>query len=309
MNSIQTIRMRKIILFAAILFVVTNAEAQQLHFTSQYLQHNAMYNPGAAGLSNQPMIGVSYRSMWSSFPGNPRTFMVYGDGNLKKLNSGIGAYAYRDETGPTSRTGLQLAFSKHIISKDQKHKVGLGIELRGLQYAIDKGKLSGSLGTDPVLAGSSNKFGFDAGAGVYYTNGKLSAGAAVSQLIQSKLELANVPNSTEGGKLYRHYNFNASYKINTGSDIYIIPNALVRVIENSPSEYEFGAMVNYQEKIWWGLNWRVKQFWVLQAGVKILKRAGLTYSYEYYQTPISIFTGGSGAHEIGLRFDLKKEQP
>lgn len=289
-----------------VVFAISCAEAQQLHFTSQYLQHNAMYNPAAAGISNKDMIGVSYRDMWSSFPGNPKTFMIYGDRALEKLNAGIGAYLYRDETGPTSRTGAQLAYSYHINSKDGKHKLGLGLELRALQFAIDKNKLIGALGNDPVMAGASNKIGIDAGAGVYYTNGKLSAGAAVSQLIQSKLELANVPNSKQGGKLYRHYNFNANYKIQTGDDIYLIPNAMIRVIENSPSEYEFGMNVNYQEKIWWALNWRVDQFWSLQAGFKILQHVGITYSYDYYQTPISVFTGGSGAHELGLRFDFKK---
>lgn len=293
-----------------LLILVINSEsasAQQLHFTSQYLQHNTMYNPGAAGISNKDMIGISFRSMWSSFPGNPRTYMVYGDANLEKLKSGIGAYVYRDETGPTSRTGIQLAFSKHIISQDGKNKLGLGLEVRGLQYAIDKNKLGGSLGSDPALAGAENKLAFDAGAGAYFTNGKLSVGAAVSQLVQSKLQLADVPNAKQGGKLYRHYNFNANYKIQTGADIYLIPNALVRVIENSPSEYEFGMNVNYQEKIWWGLNWRIEQFWSLQAGFKLLKRIGITYSYDYYQTPISNFTEGSGAHELGLRFDLKKD--
>jgi type IX secretion system PorP/SprF family membrane protein len=283
-----------------------SATAQQLHFTSQYLQHNAMYNPAAAGIANKDMIGISYRNMWSSFPGNPRTFMVYGDAALKNLNAGIGAYLYRDETGPTSRTGVQFAYSYHITSKDAVNKLGLGLELRALQFAIDKNKLSSALGSDPVLAGSANKIGIDAGAGVYFTNGKLSAGAAVSQLIQSKLELANVPNSKQGGKLYRHYNFNVNYKIQTGDNIYLIPNALVRVIEHSPSEYEFGMNVNYQEKLWWGLNWRVNQFWSLQAGFKLLQRVSLTYSYDYYQTPISVFTGGSGAHELGLKFDLKK---
>lgn len=299
--------MKKFILLFSLILAINSLSAQQLHFTSQYLQHNAMYNPGAAGISNKDMIGISFRSMWSSFPGNPRTYMVYGDANLEKLKSGIGAYVYRDETGPTSRTGIQLAFSKHIISQDGKNKLGLGLEVRGLQYAIDKNKLGGSLGSDPALAGAENKLAFDAGAGAYFTNGKLSVGAAVSQLVQSKLELADVPNSKQGGKLYRHYNFNANYRIHTGGDIYLIPNALVRVIENSPSEYEFGMNVNYQEKIWWGLNWRIDQFWSLQAGFKLLKRVGITYSYDYYQSPISNFTEGSGAHELGLRFDLKKD--
>src|SRR6476661_4084774 len=109
--------MRKFILLLTLLVFVWSAQAQQLHFTSQYLQHNSMYNPAAAGISNKNLIGLSYRSMWSSFPGNPRTFMIYGDMELAKLNAGIGAYAYRDETGPTSRTGLQLAYSYHITSK------------------------------------------------------------------------------------------------------------------------------------------------------------------------------------------------
>jgi type IX secretion system PorP/SprF family membrane protein len=300
--------MKKTLLLVQIFcfFLTLGSFGQQLHFTSQYLQHNSMINPAAAGIANKDMIGVSYRNMWSSFPGNPTTFMVFGDAALEKLNAGIGAYLYRDETGPTSRTGLQLAYSYHITSKDGKNKLGLGLELRGLQYAIDKGKLTDALGSDPALGGSANKIGIDAGAGAYFTNGKLSAGAAVSQLIQSKLQLADVQGATLGGKLYRHYNFTANYKIQTGENIYLIPNALVRVVENSPSEYEFGMNVNFQQKLWWGLNWRVEQYWSLQAGFKILQKVGLTYSYDYYVAPIGVFTGGSGAHEIGLRFDFKK---
>lgn len=299
--------MKKIFALLVVAGSYLTSSSQQLHFTSLYLQHNAMYNPGAAGIANNDMIGVSYRSMWSYFPGNPRTFMVYGDANLEKLKSGIGAYAYRDETGATSRTGLQLAFSKHIVSQDGKNRVGLGIELRGLQYAIDKTKLS-ILGNDPVLSGAENKFGFDAGAGAYFSNGKLSIGAAVSQLIQSKLELASVPNSTQGGKLYRHYVLNANYKWQTGENIYLVPHAMVRFIEHSPTEYEGGVILNYQEKLWWGLGYRYRQSLTFQAGLKILQRISLGYAYDYYNTPMGFFQNGSGAHEVGLRFDLKKDQ-
>ena len=265
-----------------------------------------MLNPGAAGIANQDMIGISYRSQWSSFPGSPRTYMVYGDMNLEKLKAGIGAYLYRDETGPTSRTGVQLAYSYHIISRDEKHKLGLGIELRGLQYAIDKGKLTDALGNDPALGGASSKFGFDAGAGAYYTNDKLSIGAAVSQLIQSKLQLADVPNAKISGKLYRHYNFLANYKIQTGDDIFLVPNALVRVIEHAPAEYEAGIKLDYQEKIWFAIIYKVHQLYSLQAGFKVADKINISYSYDAYQTPISDFDGGSAAHEIGVRFDFGK---
>ncbi len=298
--------MRKIFLAITILGLFSAAKAQQLHFMSQYMQHNPMYNPGAAGFSEKNMLGVSYRSMWSTFPGNPTTSMVYGDFELKKMNSGVSTYLYRDQTGPTSRTGVQVGYSYHIKARNEKSRFGIGLELRGLQYAIDKSKLS-DLGNDPVLSGAESKFAIDAGAGVYWTNSKLSVGAAVSQLIQSKLAFAEIANSTLNGKLYRHYNFTANYKINTGDDIYVIPNAMVRVIQNSPTEYDLGVQVNYQNKVWWGLNWRVNQLWSIQTGLKILQRVRATYSYDYYNSPISVFVAGSGAHEIGLQFDLKKK--
>ena len=225
---------------------------------------------------------------------------------MEKYKAGLGGYVYRDETGPTSRTGIQLAFSKHIISKDEKQKLGLGIELRGLQYALDKGKVLNALGNDPALGGASSKFGIDAGAGIYYTDGKLSVGAAVSQLIQSKLQLADVPNAKISGKLYRHYNFNANYKIQTGDDIYLIPNALVRVIEHSPTEFEAGMKLDYQDKIWFGFIYRVRQLYSIQTGIKIADKLNVSYSYDAYSGPISVYDGGSGAHEIGLRFDIGK---
>ena len=298
--------MNKIILCLVLITTFKFGSAQQLHFTTQYLQHNSMLNPAAAGMAKQDMIGVSYRNQWSSFPGNPKTYMVYTDVELQKLNAGIGAYLYRDETGPTSRTGVQLAYAYHIKSRNEKDKFSIGLELRGLQYAINRSKISADIQNDPALAGAQNKTGLDAGAGFYYTNDKLSLGAAVSQLIQSKLQLADVPGATLTGKLYRHYNATASYKIQTGEDIFIIPNAIVRVIENSPTEFEAGVLANYKDQFWWGVGYRLRQSLILQAGLKIKEKVSLGYSYDFYVNPTDVFNAGSGGHEIGLRFLFDK---
>jgi type IX secretion system PorP/SprF family membrane protein len=304
----QILNMRKLALFLILLTIGYNSSAQQLHFLSQYLQHNSMLNPAAAGITDKSTIGVAYRDQWSSFPGNPKTYMVYGDISLPKLKAGLGGYVYRDETGPTSRTGVQLAYSYHIVSKDEKQKFGIGIELRGLQYAIDRGKLITALGNDAALAGATSKFGLDAGAGVYYTNGKLSAGAAVSQLIQSKLQLSNVPNSKLSGRLYRHYNIMVNYEIESAGDITLIPNALVRVIQNAPSEFELGMKLDYQNLLWTAIMYKIKQSYSLQLGVKLAKKINVSYSYDAYSTPISIYDGNSGGHEIGLRFDINNKK-
>jgi type IX secretion system PorP/SprF family membrane protein len=298
--------MKKITLTVSLLVITLVSMGQQLHFMSQYLQHNSMLNPGAAGMSKSNFIGLSHRNQWSAFPGNPKTTMVYSDVLLEKYNAGVAGYVYRDETGPTSRTGLQMAYSKHIVSRDEKSRFGIGIELRGLQYAIDKQKLISALGDDPALGGASSKFGFDAGFGVYYTKERLSAGIAVSQLIQSKLQLASVPNSKTNGRLYRHYNFLVNYKIPTGDDIYLIPNAIFRAVQNAPSEFELGMKLDYQDKIWVAVNYKFNQSYSLQTGFKIAEKVNFGYSYDAYNAPISQFDGGSGGHEVGIRYEFGK---
>lgn len=297
--------MRKL-LFSLLVFmsVCKQSEAQQLHFTSIFQQHNTMYNPAAAGFTGHGVVGVTYRSMWQAFSGNPRTFMAYGDTYWEKKNSGFAAYLYKDETGPTSRTGVQAAYSYHIKT-GAKSKLGLGLELRGLQYALDKSKLT-DLGSDLVLAGNNTSFKLDAGAGIYFSDGKFSAGAAVSQLIQSKLAFSDVPNATERAKLYRHFAFTANYIFETGGTTHLTPFVMMRYIPNAPTEYDFGCKVDLQDKLWFVLDWRPNHFWSLQAGFNLAKRVGLAYAYDLYNEPFSDFNNGNNAHEIGLRFNFKK---
>ena len=300
--------MKKTILtFLTVMLLIHFAQSQQMHFMSQYLQHNSMYNPAAAGMSEKSFLGVSYRSMWASFPGNPKTAVLYGDFELKKLNAGLGTYVYKDETGGTNRTGIQLAYSYHVKSRNQKSQLGIGLEAKALQFAINQDYFDLTEPLDPAFTGASNKTVFDAGAGVYWKYDHLTVGVAATQLMASKIGLADVPNATETGRLYRHYNAVASYKFQTGDDIYIIPNVMYRMIENAPSECDLGAKLDYQDKLWWSLNFKIKQFWSLQAGLKIVDRVRATYSYDYYVAPVSLFARGTGAHEVGIQFDLKNK--
>lgn len=299
--------MRKLLPFLVLLLVIQQAHSQQLHFMSQYLQHNLMYNPAAAGMSGKNSLGVAYRSMWESFPGHPTTKMLYADFELPKLNAGLGGYIYRDETGPLSRNGVQIAYSYHINSKDGKSRLGIGIEARGLQYAYDHSRAVYADPTDPTLSQSVTKSAFDAGAGIYWKYDALSVGVAVSQLLDSKIKLTDAANTTISGKLYRHYNLTASYVFHTDESISIIPNAMFRMVENAPEEYDFGVRADYQNKVWWALNYRVRQSWSIQAGLKLFDRVGATYSYDIYTSPLGVFSEGSGAHEISLQFDLKKK--
>jgi type IX secretion system PorP/SprF family membrane protein len=294
--------------YFCLLLILTTANAlrsQQLQSSSFYDLQGVLHNPSTVGVQKFASVGITYRTQWSGITGSPKTATVFGSLNLPKHQIGLGGYLYKDQTGPTSRTGMDLSFAKHIAVN--KGTFSLGIETRFQQYTIDVNKLSASLGSDPVLNNGDNKLQFDAGFGISYTSENFQVGASVSQLVQSKL------NFYEGGlsrtaeaKLYRHYYGHALYKWKVDEMTTIVPNFLLIYMPNAPMEFQGGARVEHNNLLWWGLTWRANQSWMLSAGVHLNKKMLLGYSFEIYRTPLSVYDKGANAHELILRYDFLK---
>lgn len=299
--------MKKKIIIALLTITCIQASAQQLQTSSMYELQGVYHNPSTAGTQPFNMVGVSYRTQWSGISGSPRTATVFASFGMPEHNIGIGGYVYKDETGPTSRTGVQLAFAKHIPTGNGG-VFSLGIEARGLQFSLDRAKLVNTLGSDPALGTSDNKFKFDAGFGISYTGKKLQIGAAASQLIQSKLGFYTGNLTTnEAARLYRHYYFHGSYKWNVDGMTTLTPNILFIYLPNAPLEVQGGFKVEHKETFWWGVGYRAKQSFILSAGLNINKKFTVGYAFDIYHTPLSVFDGGSNAHEVLLRFNLTKQ--
>ena len=298
--------MKKNFLIILLLCVMTIRKAQQLQTSSLYDMQGVLHNPAMAGMTMKGMVGISYRNQWTGVSGSPKTATLFGSFALPEHKIGLGGYIYNDQTGPTSRTGIQMAFAKHIPMKNDA-TLSLGIEARGLQYTIDVDKLQQSLGTDPVLGGGDNKFKFDAGFGIAYTGKKLQIGAAVSQLIQSKLGFYTGNMSTgEEGRLYRHYYLHGGYKLKVDAATTITPNFLLIYLPNAPEEFQVGARVEHNEVFWWGLGYKINQSFILSAGVHINKKFTIGYAFDIYNAPYSIYEKGSNAHEVMLRYNIWK---
>ena len=148
---------------------------------------------------------------------------------------------------------------------------------------------------------------FDVGFGISYTDDKIQVGASVSQLVQSKLSFYTGNLSrTEEGRLYRHYYFHGSYKWDVDQNTSISPNLLVIYLPNAPAECQFGARVEHMEKFWWGVGYRVNQSFMLSAGVHVNRKFTLGYSFDIYNTPLSVFDAGANAHELILRYNVSR---
>lgn len=298
--------MKRYIAFFLLAGAALSASAQQLQTSSMFDMQGVIHNPSMAGATMKGMIGATYRSQWSGLSGSPKTATVLGSVELPEHKIGLGGYIYNDKTGPTSRTGIAVQFAKHIpLANDAKFS--LGIEARGLQYAIDRAKLSATLGSDPALGTADNRFKFDAGFGASYTGKKLQLGVAVSQLVQSKLGFNTaVLGSAEEARLYRHYYFHGAYKWQTDKNTSITPHFMFIYLPNAPLEFQGGIRVTHTELFWWGLALRAKQSFILSAGVNLNKKFTVGYSFDIYKNPVSVFDNGANAHEVLLRYNIFK---
>ena len=302
----MNLNMKKIVMALLTVCLVFQAGAQQLQTSSFYDMQGVLHNPSTAGVNFSKMIGATYRTQWSGISGAPRTANVFGSFDLPDQKLGLGGYLYSDKTGPTSRTGLQLAVAKHIPVGDDGN-FSLGIEGRFQQFSINKGELSSELGNDPAIGAANNRFKADAGFGMSYTNKKFQVGASVSQLLQSKLDFYEGNLSTGAqARLYRHYYFHGSYNWQTDAETVIRPNVLVIYLPNAPTEVQTGVRVEHKSVFWWGAAWRWKQQVMLSAGVNVGKNFNIGYSFDVYQRPVQTVYGGLFGHEFLLRYSIAK---
>ena len=292
----------KHIITTALLGITLTAGAQQLQTSSMYELQGMLQNAAMAGVQDYNFIGASYRTQWSGISGSPQTATVFASFGLPKQKIGIGGYAYNDKTGPTTRTAVEMSLAKHIIT-DNGNIFSIGMENRFQQYSLNKSKLAATLGNDPVIGGSDNRFKYDAGFGIAYKTKTLQVGASVSQLVQSKLDFySGNLSTTEEARLYRHYYLHASYRWKVDEANTIIPNFVLTYLPNAPTDYQVGARVEHRELFWWGVGYRSHQSYMLSAGLHVNKKFTIGYAFDNYISPISSFDAGANGHEVLLRY-------
>jgi type IX secretion system PorP/SprF family membrane protein len=297
-------KLTSIISFSLLLSLCNSSKAQQIFTISQFTQHNFLFNPAAAGASDQASVGATYRKMWAGIDGGPQTTILFFDKYFEKKKAGLAVVLYDDKTGPTSRTGGQVNLS-YSVDMQQGRRLMFGLAGTLMQYKLDKQMLSAYIPNDPLLAASENTVKGDAAAGVYYKSPTLNVGFSVQQLVQAKFNYIKTNNNPEG-KLYRHFYFMGSYNWKVDDENVVIPNAMVQYQPNAPAYYSAGIRLEHRDMFWVGGNYHHQQSYSLFAGLKIDRTLAIGYAFDQYNSPLSVFDDGSGAHEISLRYFFKK---
>ncbi len=300
--------MKKLFLLIALVGTLTNiAKAQQIHQLSQYMLNDFAYNPAVAGSNDKFITKFIFRKQWTGVEGSPTTGVLSVHGNLspeKKI--GLGAILYSDVTGPTRRSGIQLAYAYHLpISLDRTTYLGMGLSASIMQYGIKFDELILQQNDDPQIgSAAATKIGADANLGLYLKNPNYWVGVSANQLFASKFKFDG---NTENIQNARHIYLTGGYRYLVNDNFALTPALLAKLVKANRPQAEInlrGAYIdtNNSNEYWLGVAYRTEDAVSILAGLDL--GMGFNFAYSYDITTSKLNTVSNGSHEISLGYNF-----
>ena len=285
--------------------------SQQLPQLTQFMDNNYVLNPAFAGMQDYYQARTTIRNQWAGINDAPSTTILSMYGSQDE-NVGLGGVIFKDQVGPTSRTGGAISYSYHL-SLSEEVKLSLALSGGFTQFKIDKNGWNIANPNDPLTQGDvivetvpDATFGFNFYAKDWYL------GVAIPQLLTSNLNLldenfANNLTSEQTGNLSRHLYVMGAYKFNANEKWSVEPSFLLTSVSPLPAQLDFATRAIYDEKLWLGGNYRSTGDIGALFGYSINDRYIIGYSFDILNSELTSYS--SGSHEFMLAIKLKTTTP
>ncbi|WP_407521758.1 type IX secretion system membrane protein PorP/SprF [Lacibacter sp. MH-610] len=319
-------------LFIFFLAVQTGNAQQRPHYT-QYILNNYILNPALTGIENYTDVKLSYRNQWAGFPGAPQTFYASVHGAIGKQDyrttptsfqvpgenprgkayweeytaaephHGIGGSVVNYKTGYISRITATVSYAYHL-GLSPKWNLSAGFAGGFTRFTIDATKAELANPIDPAVGSLTTEFRKtrpELSAGLWLYSDKFFAGVSAQQIIPQRITLVN-NDQYKGSALVPHFFATAGYRFMAGEDVNIIPSVMFRYISNMPSFVDVNVKAQYQDRVWVGGNYRIKEGFAAMAGLNISNTFNVSYSYDINNANYLLQYMQRGTHEIVLGF-------
>lgn len=275
--------------------------AQQLPYYTQYPSHFFLVNPAYTGTKSNIDFRMNYRKQWVGFTDAPITKTAALHSRFLKGKLGAGGMMVSDETGPTKRFTYGFMAAYHLRFPDVELSAGVGMNF--ISYTFDATRSTIHNTHDVALdrARTEKEKMKNASAGVLLYNDRFHFGLGVVNLSDSKVQFYQDDTLKLSKITYKqHYYFNVGYNFNYHPDFIWENNLMITYVVGAPMTFDYNLRVHIKEKFLVGPVWRLKDAVALQAGVILLKRVQLIYSYDFTTSKLRKFN--SGSHEIMLGY-------
>jgi len=288
-------------------------EAQQISLYDHYFYNPIIYNPAFTGDKGFTNIMLVSRSQWTGFDGAPKLNMVAADGNIFNKKVGIGAVLLSETKGINERIEGSFLFSYKVTISDDSY-LRFGIEFRAINHKINFSQAIVKDAFDPtLLTTNQSRINFDGNVGVSFAWKELKVGVGVDQILKNKTSFLKEVGSDISYTPSYHFMNSIKYRVPIIKDknISVVPQALVRFVPNAPLQYEISANLDWNKRFWVGGAYKNKYAISVNAGVSLMQRFDIGYSYDIITSDIGRYSGISHELMINFRFanSEKKEKP
>src|SRR5664280_1504759 len=275
---------------------------------SQYLQNGLLINPAYAGSRGALSTILSYRMQWMGIPDAPVFQSVSLNAPMKNDKVGLGLMAQFMKFGFTKSQNVYFTYAYHIKLKTGKLSFGLkgGFDRSNTDY-------SGILTTtknDPVFVTNDKPYFLpNVGAGIYYFNDKLFAGASIPSFLSYRKNSST--GSVEAYHSFSNYDviFSAGGLITFSQAFKFKPSVLIDYSFDKTkklTQLDLNANFIIGDLIWIGGSWRTSE----QVAVGILQvqlnpQLMIGFSYDYPVGRMNNYSNGSSEFIIRYEFGYK----
>ena len=304
-ESIEGLRMKRILLIAATALLTGAVHAQQDPQFTQWMNDKLSFNPGVAGTDGANCLNLFYRQQWSGFDRSPKSMLLNFHAPVKALKGGLGVTFYNDKLGQETNNILRLSYSYHLPIKSAKLGIGIGLGLLGKKLGNDWHPPDGPLNLEPDLAISETAVSansFDLNFGLFYFKpDNYYIGLSSTHLTGQDLKDLSI-------QVARHYYFMAGYTYPLNDMIKLRPNLLVKS-DAQETTVDINVNALFNNMFWVGLSYRTEDAIAPMAGFQhswnnedetAPQTIRIGYSYDVTTSELSNYS--SGSHEIMLTY-------
>lgn len=290
----------RFLLLSASILVSNSYYSQQIPQYSQWSSHQLALNPAHAGIKPCIDLHSLYRIQWVGFDGAPKSGFLTISAPIKtkrkyylSARQGLGFRFETDQIGQFSTNRINLAYAGHFnFTRDTRLSLGLygGI----IQMGYNPSKII-TIEPEPLISQEASFVAPDASFGAWWNGENYYFGLVLNNLIRYKwIDLGT-------DSRYRfHSSINAGYRIKINDRFTLMPAAIVKIPPHGPLAIDIQGMVDFGNKINFGLGYRNTDALLFFAGFKINQRFSVQYSFDL--TLSAIRNGSNNTHELSISF-------
>ncbi len=302
--------MKKAVVICALVCVTALGFAQHVPLYSLNFDNRYVHNPARTGFNGNPELYIMYRKQWLGFEGAPETRALSFDVGFKK--GGVGLYIFNDVLSGINNWGGNVSYAYHITTKNNMHKISIGLAAGIQQYRFDWSKLYVKDPGDDLLQGDKGLV-FDGSAGLHYfiTKGPyLNLSLGISALSVYAVDLQFLNNS-EPSTLFvnnRQYMGMLSNRLKLVNEKFILePMVLARMTEALNWQIEPGLLIGYKDWVWVSGLYRYDYGVTIGGGFKVHDAVKISYAYDLPLNDIHDYTQGTHELMLGIIFGTRKD--